>query len=247
MFRFVKQIAISALMLFNSLLNVNPLECITMKNQECKVRPETVDINSNNPMFYPFSIMTNKCSGNCNDINNPYTKICVPDTVKKLNVKVFNLMALTNETRHMKWHEPCKCLCRLDKIICNSKQRWNKDKCRCECKESIDKGVCNKGYVWNPSNCECECDKSCNIGEYLDYSSCKCRKKLVDPLVEECTENIEETKLVNITVENENNGRCNCYVVYKVLFFIFFIIMIVIGIYFVYLKYVNCIKYDLAY
>ena len=43
-----------------------------------------------------------------------------------------------------------------------------------------------------------------NICEYLDHSNCKCRKKKVDPLVEECTENIEETKLVNITLENEN-------------------------------------------
>ena len=106
-------------------------------------------------------------------------------------------MSRTNETRHIEWHKICKCICRLDKIICNSKQRWNEDKCRCECKELIDKGVCDKGYVWNPSNCECECDKSCNIGEYLDYSNCKCKKMLVDPLVEECTENINETKLIN--------------------------------------------------
>ena len=86
--------------------------------------------------------------------------------------------------------------CRLDGIICNSKQRLNENKCMCECKELIDNGVFDKGYVWNPSNCECECDKSCNIDKYLDYSSCKCRKKLIDPLVEECTENINETSLV---------------------------------------------------
>ena len=97
--------------------------------------------------------------------------------------------------RDIKWHETCKCICRLDKIICNSKQRWNEDKCRCECKELIDKGVCDKGYIWNPSNCQCECDESCNIDEYIDYSSCKCRKKLVDSLVEECTENIDELKI----------------------------------------------------
>ena len=78
-------------------------------------------------------------------------------------------MSRTNERRHIKLHETCKCICRLGNIICNSKQRWNKDKCRCECKEIIDKGVCDKGYVWSPSNCGCECDKSCNIGEYLDY------------------------------------------------------------------------------
>ena len=57
-------------------------------------------------------------------------------------------MTLTNETRHIKWHETCKCISRLDKIICNSKQRSNKDKCRCECKELIDKGVCDKGFIY---------------------------------------------------------------------------------------------------
>ena len=105
-------------------------------------------------------------------------------------------MSRTNETRHIKWHETCKCICRLDKTICNSKQRWNKDQCRCECRDLIDKGVCNKGFIWNPSSCECQCDKSCNRDEYLGYSSCKCTKKLIDPLVEECAENINETKLV---------------------------------------------------
>ena len=91
-----------------------------MKNQECKVKPETVDINSNNPIFYPFSIKINKCSGSCNNINSPYAKICVPDVIKDLNVKVFNLMSRTNETRRIKLHETCKCICRLDKIFVNN-------------------------------------------------------------------------------------------------------------------------------
>ena len=155
----------------------NALSCISMKNQKCKVRPEIVSINSNNPMFYPFSIKVNKCSGNCNNINDPYTRIWVPDTVKNLNVKIFNLMSGTNETRSIKWHETCKCICRLNKIICNNKQRWNEGKFKCECKESIDKGVCDKGFILNPSNCQCECDKSCNISQYLDYLDCKCKKK----------------------------------------------------------------------
>ena len=107
MFGFLKQIFISTIMLFSRLPNVNLLECISMKNQECKVRSEIVNINSNDPIFYPFSIKINKCSGNCNNISNPYARICVPDTVKNLNVKVFNLMSLTNETRHIKWHETC--------------------------------------------------------------------------------------------------------------------------------------------
>ena len=100
-----------------------------MKNQECKVRREIVNVNSNNPIFYPFIIKTNKCSGNCNNINDPYARICVPDVVKILNVKVFNLTSRTNKTRYMKWRKSSKCICRLDPIICNNKQRWNKDKC----------------------------------------------------------------------------------------------------------------------
>ena len=98
-----------------------------MKNQECKVRPEVIDINSNNPLFYPFSIKINKCSGDCNNDNNPYANICVPDVIKDLIVKVFNLMSRTNETRFTKWHEKCKCECRLNVIICNSKQYVIKD------------------------------------------------------------------------------------------------------------------------
>ena len=194
MFVFIKKIFCIGSIFLSSLVSTTPLSCISIKNQECKVRPKIVDINSNNPIFYPFSIKINKCSGSCNNINNPYAKMCVPDVIKDLNVRVFNLMSKTNETRFIKWHETCKCICRLDGIICNSKQRWNEDKCRCECKELIDKGVCDKEYIWIPSNCEC--DKSCNIDKYLDYSDCKFKKKLFDPLVEKCTENIDETSLV---------------------------------------------------
>ena len=74
--------------------------------------------------------------------------------------------------------------------------------------------MCNKGFIWNPSNCECECDKSCDIGEYLDYENCKCRKKLFD----ECTETVEEVKLANIIfAENENSYKCIPCTVYTVL------------------------------
>ena len=74
----------------------------------------------------------------------------------------------------------CKCKCRLDASTGNNKQRWNDDKCWIECKELIDKGVCDKGSIWNPINSEWKCDKLCDVGEYLDYKNCKCRKKLVD-------------------------------------------------------------------
>ena len=71
-----------------------------MTNKGYKVRPEIININSDEPVFYPFSIKTIKYSGSCNNINDPYAKMCVPDVVKNLNVKVFSLMSRTNETRH---------------------------------------------------------------------------------------------------------------------------------------------------
>ena len=71
-----------------------------MNNQEFKVRPEIVNVISKEPVFLPFSIKTSKCSGNCNNINDPYAKLCIPDIAKNLNVKVFNLMSRTNETKH---------------------------------------------------------------------------------------------------------------------------------------------------
>ena len=148
-FRFVKKVFFIGLTILSSFTSGNSLSCISMSNQPSKARPEIINVNNNNPIFYPFSIKTNKCTGNCNNINDPYAKICVPDVVKDLNVKVFNLMSRTNETRHIKWHETCKCKCRLDAIVCNNKQRWNNDKCRCKCKELIDKDVCDKGYARN--------------------------------------------------------------------------------------------------
>ena len=141
----------------------------------------------------------------------------------------------TNETRHIKWHETCKCKCRLDASVCNYKQIWNVDKSRCGCKELIDKGVCDKGYAWSPSNCEFECDKSYDFGEYLDYKNCKCRKRLVDKLVDECDENIgEEVKLLD-----KNQDQCSSCILYIVLFSIFFTTNAGIAAYFVYYKYVN--------
>ena len=132
-------------------------------------------------------------------------------------------MSRTNETRHIKWHETCKCKCRLDTSVCNNKQRWNNNKCWYECKELIDKRACDKESIWNPSNYECECDKSCDVGEYLDYENCKSRKKLFDKLVEECTENVEEVKLAKITsAENEkkHNVVLSCCILLDFLYFL---------------------------
>ena len=171
MFVFIKKVFHIGSLFLSSLASTIPLSCISMNNEAYKVRPETVNVDSTEPIFYPFIIKTDKCKGSCNSINDPYVKIYVPNVVKDLIVTVFDPMSRTNEARHIKWHETCKCKCRLDARVCNNKQRWNDDKYRCQCRELIDKGVCDKGYSWNPSNCECKCDKSCDFGEYLDYEN----------------------------------------------------------------------------
>ena len=137
MFRFVKQIFLLAMFFYcNDVNSLNTVaKCISMNNQECKIRPEIININSNEVLFYPYRI------------NDPYSKLCVPDVVKNMNIKVFHLMPRTNETRHIKWHETCKCKCRLDASVCNNKHRCNNGKCRCERKELIDKGICDKRFI----------------------------------------------------------------------------------------------------
>ena len=101
---FIKKVVFLGLTILSGLTNTNSLlNFISMKNQECKVRLEIMNVNNNEPIFYPFSIKTSKCSGSCNNINDPYAKICVPDIVKTKNL--FNLISRTNETRYIKLHE----------------------------------------------------------------------------------------------------------------------------------------------
>ena len=83
-----------------NLSSVNPLKCISMNNQECKLRPQIANVNSDEPVLFPLSIKTSKCSGSCNNINDPHAKLCIPDVVKNLNIKAFNLISRPNETRH---------------------------------------------------------------------------------------------------------------------------------------------------
>ena len=203
-------------------------------NQECKIRPRIININGNEPSFYLYSVKINKCNGSCNNINDPYTKLYVSDVVKNINLKVLNLVSRTNETRHIKWHETCKCKCRLDVSVCNNKQRWDNDECRCECKKLSDKGICDKGFIWNPSNCECEGDKSCDAGEYLDYENCKYRKELVDKLVEECSGNINENEMIYNGTLSDCENVCNSCTGYIILIVIAFLISIDISSAFIY-------------
>ena len=193
-----------------------------MNNPECKIRPEIINTNSNESSFYPYSILINKYSGSCNNINGPYAKLCVSNVVKDMNIKVFNLISKINETRHVSWHETCKSKWRLDASVCINKKCWNNDKCRCKCKELIDKVRFDNGFIWNPIIYECECDKLCDVGEYLDSENCKCRKRLSDKLVEECSEDINRNNMIYNVILNDHRKvwkSCTVYIVLIVIGF----------------------------
>ena len=84
MFGFIKKMFFTGLTILSSVnpLSTTPLKCISMNNQGCKVRSEINDVDSDEPVFYPFSIKTSKSSGSCNNNNDPYAKKCVSDVIK---------------------------------------------------------------------------------------------------------------------------------------------------------------------
>ena len=98
------------------------MSCISTNNRACKVRPKIINVNSDELVFYLFGIKTSKCSGSCDNINDPHAKMWVPDIAKNLNVNVFDLMSRTSETWHINWDEMCKCKYRLNANVCNNKQ-----------------------------------------------------------------------------------------------------------------------------
>ena len=131
--------------------------------------------------------------------------MCIPDVFKNISVKVFDLISCKNKTKQTKWHDSCKCVCRLDPIICNNKQKWNRNKCRCEC--LTNKKCDDSRFDRNPYSCKCEYKKKAAL------------------LVEECEE-IADNKTVSIKMynktvpikENSSLDSCKLFVASSILF-----------------------------
>ena len=87
-----------------TLFSCNTLKSVSINNEEFKIGQKIINNNSSEPSFHPYSILVNKSSSSCNDINNSYAKLCVSDAVRNMNIKVFNLMSITNETYQIEWH-----------------------------------------------------------------------------------------------------------------------------------------------
>ena len=204
---------------------------MSVVNQKCMPRPKILDVNEGigEALLYPYKILVNKCSGSCNTLDNPMSKICVPKIIKNVNMQVYNFLMRLNETRNVLWHESCKCVCKLSASVCKNKQTWNDDTCRCDCNEdSAGKISCAKGYMWNPSTCECQCDKWCKQGQYLDHKNCVCKNKLIGRLIEECTSVINQTMINN----KYNITNINTYLILFIAFLIGFIVFFIGFIYY---------------
>ena len=133
-----------------SIFKTRALECVSVINRKCTPRPKILDVNEGvgEALFYPYNVLVNKCSGSCDTLNNPMAKMCVPNIIKRINMKVYNFLMRLNETRNVLWHESCNYVCRLNSSVCNSKQIWNSDTCRCDSNE-VFAGIisCDKGYT----------------------------------------------------------------------------------------------------
>ena len=214
-----------------SIIKTKVLECVSVANQKCMPRPKILDVNEGigEALFYPYKVLVNKCSGSCNTLDNPMSKICVHKIIKNVNMQVYNFLMRLNETRNVLWHESCKCVCKLSSSVCNNKQIWNDDTCRCDCNEDFTSIIyCNKGYMWNPSTCECQCDTWCKQGQYLDHKNCVCKNKLIGRVIEECTSVINETMISN----NKDNITNNTYLILFIVFLIGFIVFLIGFIYY---------------
>ena len=177
-------------MLMILVLIIVPLKCYSLDNQECKIRPEIINVNNKEFIFYPYKIKMNRCVGSCNTIDDPYGKTCFANYIENIGLKVFNLFSQNNEIINIEKHKSCECKCKLNKDACNNKQIWNKDTCQCECKKINTKEVCGSGFIWNPSVCICECNKDCDMYEYLDHKNFICRRKIAESLTEKCGKKI---------------------------------------------------------
>ena len=186
--------------------------CLLLKNHKYQVRKVITD---NDYMTFPYKIKVDKCIGSCNSENNPYYKICLPDTIKNISAKSLDLISQRLVFKNISFHKTCKCGCLLDKKVCNNLQKWNGKKCRCECLK-IKK--CGTGYSWNVNNCRCEMKK---LARLTESDKCDIESETDDiKNVSEC-KSFPKNKTIIKKVEN-----CKAFVGISILFLIYLFLSI---------------------
>ena len=102
-----------------SIIKTRALECVSVINRKCMPRPKILDVNEGvgEALFYRYNVLVNKCSGSCDVLDKPMAKLCDPNIIKRVIMKVYNLLMRLNEPRNVLWHESCKCVCRLNSSV----------------------------------------------------------------------------------------------------------------------------------
>ena len=176
-------------------------------------------------MTFSYKIGVDRCTESCNDKDNPYFKVCLPDSIKNISVKSFDLLSKKNVLKNISFHQSCKCGCLLDEKVCNNLQKSNKDKCRCECLKIKD---CDIGYSWNFNNCRCKMKKLAALTEtFLETEECDVETD-ENKNVSECKA-FPENKTIALIKKVKD---CNPFIGVSVLFLCVSIILTGIMIYF---------------
>ena len=158
MFGIIKKMIIA--LLSNIVNGCNHTKCILLSNQKGTTQPTLINLHPNEYSeeyhYYPFAVKIDKCVESCNTLNGLSNKIRVPNKTEDLNLSVFHMIKIINESKTLTKHISCECKCKFDGRKCNSNERWNNGKYRCECRKH---NICEKDYIWNSTTCSCENEK----------------------------------------------------------------------------------------
>ena len=164
---FIKQIIIALVLVLFCFGGSLVIDCLSISNQQCMVRPKLIDLNPDELYYYPFIINMSRCVGSSNTIEDPYGRIFVPSQMEDVNMALFNIIKEINESRTLTKFISCECRCEFNGRKCNLRQKWNNNKCQCHCKKPIKHRACKEDYTWNFSTCACECSKDCKMLDRL--------------------------------------------------------------------------------
>ena len=152
----------------------------------------------------------NKCNWSCNTVEDPFGRVCIPNRLEYVNLKVFDMIKGINDLKALSKHISYECRCEFDGRKYNSRQKWNNYKYQCDYIKPIRHRACEEEYSWNLNTCACECDKDCNIGENL--KNCGWTKNLVDDLVVTCDEIEDTPESASINRSDEIIAYYCCYI-----------------------------------
>ena len=209
----------------------NLTKCVSINIQKCMTQPVLINLHpdeySQELRYYSFTVNLDWCSGSCNTLDDPSSRVCVPNETEDLNLHVFNIITGIIESRTLAKRISCKCKFNFDSKKCNSNQKWNNGKCWCECKNPKEQCALQKNYICNTS------PYSCENGKYVG--------SIIDNSVVIFDENMKETKTVSTKSTSKKAVRTKCassnFYIWLAFLLITVALLIAVSIYCFFIKY----------